>query len=71
MYLRPLVQGWRIDDPGAGASVIRDIVVHDVDALRFALGSEPREAMAMTRSAYVRGQALTSTTFPVAVRSAV
>lgn len=52
-YLRPVVQGWRIHDAGAGGGVIRDIVVHDVDALRFVLGSEPQEAMAMTQSAYL------------------
>jgi 1,5-anhydro-D-fructose reductase (1,5-anhydro-D-mannitol-forming) len=58
VYLRPLVQGWRIHDPGAGGGVIRDIVVHDVDALRFVLGSEPNEAMAMTQSAYLATEGL-------------
>jgi len=58
VYLRPLVQGWRIHDPGAGGGVIRDIVVHDVDALRFVLGSEPQEAMAMTQSAYLATEGL-------------
>jgi 1,5-anhydro-D-fructose reductase (1,5-anhydro-D-mannitol-forming) len=58
VYLRPLVQGWRIHDPGAGGGVIRDIVVHDVDALRFVLGSEPVEAMAMTQSAYLATEGL-------------
>ena len=53
VYLRLLVQGWRIYAPGAGGGVIRDIVVHDVDALRFVLGSDPVEAMAMTQSAYL------------------
>lgn len=53
VYLRPLVQGWRIHDAAAGGGVIRDIVVHDADALRFVLGSEPKEAMAMTQSAYL------------------
>ena len=36
-YLRPVVQGWRIDRPEAGGGAIFDIVVHDVDALRFIL----------------------------------
>jgi 1,5-anhydro-D-fructose reductase (1,5-anhydro-D-mannitol-forming) len=58
VYLRPLVQGWRIHDPRAGGGVIRDIVVHDVDALRFVLGSEPNEAMAMTQSAYLATEGL-------------
>ncbi len=58
VYLRPLVQGWRIHDPAAGGGVIRDIVVHDVDALRFVLGSEPQEAMAMTQSAYLATEGL-------------
>ena len=58
VYLRALVQGWRIHDPGAGGGVIRDIVVHDVDALRFVLGSEPQEAMAMTQSAYLATEGL-------------
>jgi 1,5-anhydro-D-fructose reductase (1,5-anhydro-D-mannitol-forming) len=58
VYLRPLVQGWRIHDPGAGGGVIRDIIVHDVDALRFVLGSEPVEAMAMTQSAYLATEGL-------------
>jgi len=52
VYLRPLVQGWRIHDP-QGGGVILDIVVHDVDALRFVLGTEPVQAMAMTQSAYL------------------
>lgn len=58
VYLRPLVQGWRIHDPAAGGGVIRDIVVHDVDALRFVLGAEPQEAMAMTQSAYLATEGL-------------
>jgi 1,5-anhydro-D-fructose reductase (1,5-anhydro-D-mannitol-forming) len=34
-------QGWRTRDPGAGAGVILDITVHDADALRYVLGSDP------------------------------
>ena len=53
MYLRPVVQGWRIHEAAAGGGVILDIGVHDVDALRFVLGHEPEQAMAMGQSAYL------------------
>lgn len=53
VYLRPVVQGWRIHSPGAGGGVILDIAVHDVDALRFVLDREPEQVMAMTQSAYL------------------
>jgi len=42
------LQGWRVNQPGAGAGVILDITVHDVDTLRFILDAEPLEAIAMT-----------------------
>jgi 1,5-anhydro-D-fructose reductase (1,5-anhydro-D-mannitol-forming) len=42
------LQGWRIDAASAGAGVILDITVHDADTLRFVLGAEPVEAIAMT-----------------------
>jgi 1,5-anhydro-D-fructose reductase (1,5-anhydro-D-mannitol-forming) len=51
IYLRPKVQGWRINRPDAGGVPILDIAVHDVDALRFNLGSEPVEAIGMAQSA--------------------
>ncbi|MFD2270793.1 Gfo/Idh/MocA family protein [Undibacterium arcticum] len=42
------LQGWRVNNPAAGAGVILDITVHDVDTLRFILDAEPVEAIAMT-----------------------
>ena len=42
------LQGWRINNPAAGAGVILDITVHDVDTLRFILDAEPVEVIAMT-----------------------
>jgi 1,5-anhydro-D-fructose reductase (1,5-anhydro-D-mannitol-forming) len=51
VYLPPHLQGWRIDKPAAGGGVILDITVHDVDTLRFVLGAEPVEAVAMSQSA--------------------
>lgn len=53
VYLRPIVQGWRINKPQAGGGAILDIVVHDADALRFILGSEPVEATGMSQSAFL------------------
>lgn len=52
-YLRPIVQGWRIARPEAGGGVIFDVVVHDVDTLRFLLSAEPIEAMGMSQSAFL------------------
>ncbi|WP_136056020.1 Gfo/Idh/MocA family oxidoreductase [Microbacterium sp. K24] len=43
-------QGWRTRDVGAGAGVILDITVHDADALRFVLGSDPVSVHAATLS---------------------
>jgi 1,5-anhydro-D-fructose reductase (1,5-anhydro-D-mannitol-forming) len=42
VYLPPHLQGWRLDKPDAGGGVVLDILVHDVDVLRFLLQSEPR-----------------------------
>jgi len=50
VYLPPHLQGWRIDQPLAGGGVILDITVHDADTLRFVLGAEPVEAVAMSQS---------------------
>ncbi len=47
VYLPPHLQGWRIDNPAAGGGVIPDIVVHDADTLRFHLGEDPSEVVAI------------------------
>lgn len=41
VYLPPHLQGWRLDQPGAGAGVVMDILVHNTDLLRFLLQAEP------------------------------
>ena len=51
VYLPPHLQGWRLNKPSAGAGVILDITVHDADTLRFVLGSEPVEAVALSQHA--------------------
>jgi 1,5-anhydro-D-fructose reductase (1,5-anhydro-D-mannitol-forming) len=51
VYLPPHLQGWRLNNPSAGAGVILDITVHDADTLRFILGAEPLEAMAFSQQA--------------------
>ncbi len=48
VFLPQALQGWRIDNPGAGGGVILDIVVHDADTLRFHLDEDPAEVVAMT-----------------------
>lgn len=50
VQLPPSAQGWRTADPAAGPGVILDITVHDVDALRFVLGSDPVSVHASTLS---------------------
>lgn len=47
VFLPPHLQGWRIDNPAAGGGVIPDIVVHDADTVRFHLGEDPAEVVAM------------------------
>jgi len=49
VYLPPHLQGWRIEKPEAGGGVVLDISVHDADTLRFVLGDDPVEAVAMTQ----------------------
>lgn len=46
VHLPPHLQGWRINDAGAGGGVIPDITVHDADVTRFLLGEDPREVVA-------------------------
>ncbi len=47
VHLPPHLQGWRIKDAGAGGGVIPDITVHDADTVRFYLGEDPVEVVAM------------------------
>lgn len=47
VHLPPHLQGWRINDPGAGGGVIPDITVHDADTVRFYLAEDPAEVVAM------------------------
>ena len=51
VYLREGLQGWRINNPAAGGGVVMDIVVHDIDTLRFILGTEPTEVVSMSQAA--------------------
>lgn len=51
VYLPTHLQGWRLNKPSAGAGVILDITVHDADTLRFILGAEPVEAVALSQQA--------------------
>ena len=51
VYLPPQLQGWRIDRPDAGGGVVLDILVHDVDVLRFLLQTEPRRIYTSTSQA--------------------
>ncbi len=46
--LREDLRTWRLTDPSAGAGVELDLTVHDADLVRFLLGREVREVMAMT-----------------------
>lgn len=46
VHLPPHLQGWRIDNPGAGGGVIPDITVHDADVARFLLGETPVSVVA-------------------------
>ena len=50
VYLPPHLQGWRLDRPDAGGGVILDITVHDTDTLRFVLGEDPVEVVAMSHA---------------------
>jgi 1,5-anhydro-D-fructose reductase (1,5-anhydro-D-mannitol-forming) len=51
VYLPPHLQGWRLDKPEAGGGVILDITVHDIDTLRFTLGSELVEVVGLSQTA--------------------
>jgi 1,5-anhydro-D-fructose reductase (1,5-anhydro-D-mannitol-forming) len=56
VHLPPHLQGWRINDAGAGGGVIPDITVHDADVARFLLGETPVSVVAqMTASGMGQG----------------
>ncbi|WP_431299321.1 Gfo/Idh/MocA family protein [Tabrizicola sp. BL-A-41-H6] len=46
VHLPPHLQGWRINDAGAGGGVIPDITVHDADTVRFLTGEDPEKVVA-------------------------
>jgi 1,5-anhydro-D-fructose reductase (1,5-anhydro-D-mannitol-forming) len=46
-YLPKHLQGWRLDKPEAGGGAILDLTVHDTDVLRFVLGDDPVEVVAL------------------------
>jgi 1,5-anhydro-D-fructose reductase (1,5-anhydro-D-mannitol-forming) len=50
VYLPSHLQGWRLDKPEAGGGVILDITVHDADTLRFVLGDNPVDVIAVSQS---------------------
>ena len=50
VHLPPHLQGWRINDPGAGGGVIPDITVHNADVARFLLGEDPDTVVAQMAS---------------------
>lgn len=51
VYLPEHLQGWRLNNPGAGAGVVLDITVHNADTLAFLLGEYPTHVMAQTQNA--------------------
>ena len=46
VHLPTALQGWRINDAGAGGGVIADITVHDADCAAFLLGEGPVSVVA-------------------------
>src|SRR3984893_11255523 len=50
VYLPTRQQGWRLDNPAAGAGVTLGITVHDSDTLHFALGVRAEEVIAQSLS---------------------
>ena len=51
VYLPDYLQGWRLNNPSAGAGVVLDIVVHDIDMLRCVLNAEPTEVVSLSQHA--------------------
>lgn len=50
VYLPAPLQTWRLNKPGAGGGVILDIAVHDADTVRFLLGEDPVEVLAIDQN---------------------
>jgi 1,5-anhydro-D-fructose reductase (1,5-anhydro-D-mannitol-forming) len=50
VHLPTHLQGWRINDAGAGGGVIPDITVHDADCVRFLLGESPASVVSQAGS---------------------
>src|SRR5712664_3329226 len=50
-HLREAASHRKIRDPRTGAGAILDLTVHDADALRFLLGAEPVEVVALSQQA--------------------
>ncbi|PTE14077.1 Gfo/Idh/MocA family protein [Pseudogemmobacter blasticus] len=48
VHLPVTLQGWRINDAGAGGGVIPDITVHNADVARFLLGEDPQTVVAQS-----------------------
>jgi 1,5-anhydro-D-fructose reductase (1,5-anhydro-D-mannitol-forming) len=57
-YLPTHLQGWRLDKPDAGAGVILDLTVHDVDTLRYVLGRNPTEVIAFSQYGGMSGEGI-------------
>ena len=49
-YLPKHLQGWRLNNPTAGAGAILDLTVHDADLLRFILDDEPESITTLSQN---------------------
>jgi 1,5-anhydro-D-fructose reductase (1,5-anhydro-D-mannitol-forming) len=49
VYLPAHLQGWRLTSPGAGGGVLLDILVHDLDLLRYLLQKDPVSIQTLTQ----------------------
>ena len=57
VHLPPHLQGWRLDQPGAGGGVVLDILVHNADLLRYLLQDEPQRIHTVTQRNGMGGRA--------------